>query len=103
MAGTLIVPAADTAPAAILRHSARAFWAVLVLVSASVATLDVNSEEVSVAIPTKACSIAVPRLVLVVVPHEPDCSPVVISSNLRLEKVLAIWYSSELLVVYNIP
>jgi hypothetical protein len=103
MAGTLSVPAADTAPAAMFKHSARAFWAVFVLVSVSVATLEVKFADVSVAIPTKACSIAVPRLVLVVVPHEPDCSPVVISSNLRLEKVLAIWYSSELLVVYNIP
>jgi hypothetical protein len=90
IAGTLMVPAADTAPAAILRHNARAFWAVLVLVNVSVATLVVKFAEVSVAIPTTACSIAVPILVLVVLPQAPDCSPVVISSNLRLEKVLAI-------------
>ena len=85
MAGTLSVPAADTAPAAMFKHSARAFWAVLVLVSVSVATLEVKFAEVSVAMPTIACSIAVPMLVLVVTPHEPDCSPVVISSNFRLE------------------
>jgi hypothetical protein len=90
MAGTLIVPAADTAPASMFKHSARAFWAVLVLVRVSVATFEVKLADVSVAIPTIACSIAVPMLVLVVTPHEPDCSPVVISSNLRLEKVLDI-------------
>jgi hypothetical protein len=32
----------------------------------------------------------VPRLVFVVAPHVPDCSPVVISSILSGEKVLAI-------------
>jgi len=61
-----------------------------VLVSVSVATFVVKSEEVRVAMPTTACSMAVPMLVLVVLPHEPDCSPVVISSNFRLEKVLDI-------------
>jgi hypothetical protein len=85
MAGTLSVPAADTAPAAMFKHSARAFWAVLVFVSVSVATFVVKSAEVRVAMPTIACSMAVPILVFVVPPHAPDCSPVVISSNLRLE------------------
>jgi hypothetical protein len=32
----------------------------------------------------------VPMLVFVVAPHEPDCSPVVISSNFKAEKVLDI-------------
>ena len=40
--------------------------------------------------PVTASSSAVPRLVFVVAPHVPDCSPVVISSILRGEKVLAI-------------
>lgn len=60
----------------------------MVLVRVSVATLVVKSAEVSVAIPTMACSMAVPMFALVVLPHAPDCSPVVINSNLRLEKVL---------------
>jgi hypothetical protein len=85
MAGTLIVPAALNEAAETTKHKARAFWAALVFVSVRVATLAVKSAEVKVAIPTKACSIAVPRLVLVVAPHAPDWSPVPISSNLRLE------------------
>jgi len=90
MAGTLIVPAAVNEAAEITKHKARAFWAVLVFVRVSVATLVVKLAEVRVAIPTIACSMAVPMLALVVLPQAPDCSPVVISSNLRAEKVLAM-------------
>ena len=85
-----MVPAADTAPASMFRHSARASCAALVLVSVRVQMLAAKSPESSVAIPTMACSIAVPMLLLVVVPQVPDCSPLPISSNLRLEKVLDI-------------
>jgi hypothetical protein len=88
MAGTLIVPAALNEAAEITKHNALAFWAVLVFVNVRVATLAVNSAEVKVAIPTIACSIAVPILALVVLPQAPDCSPVVINSNLSAEKVL---------------
>lgn len=88
MAGTLIVPAADSEAAEITKHRARAFCAELVFVSVKVATLDEKFADVRVAIPTIACSIAVPMFVLVVLPHVPDCSPVVINSNFRLEKVL---------------
>jgi hypothetical protein len=88
IAGTFNVPAADSEAAEITKHKARAFCAELVFVSVNVATLVVKLAEVSVAIPTMACSMAVPIFVLVVLPHAPDCSPVVISSNLRLEKVL---------------
>jgi hypothetical protein len=55
IAGTLIVPAADTAPAAMFKHNARAFWAALVSARVRVATLDEKSEDVRVAIPTMAC------------------------------------------------
>ena len=37
-----------------------------------------------------ASSIAVPKLVFVVVPQVPDCSPVPINSNFKSEYVLAI-------------
>jgi hypothetical protein len=90
MAGTLIVPAADKEAIETTKHKARAFWAVLVFVSVRVATLAVKLAEVSVAMPTIACSIAVPMFVLVVLPQAPDCSPVVINSNFRAEKVLDI-------------
>jgi len=46
--------------------------------------------KVTLADPTMASSKAVPKFVLVVVPHVPDWSPVVISSILSGEKVLAI-------------
>lgn len=85
MAGTLIVPAALNEAAEITKHKARAFWAELVFDRVRVATFVVKSADVKVAIPTKACSIAVPRLILVVLPHEPDWSPVPISSNFRSE------------------
>ena len=88
MAGTLIVPAALNEAAETTKHKARAFCAVLVFVRVRVATLVVKSAEVSVAMPTMACSTAVPTFTLVVAPQVPDCSPVVINSNLRLEKVL---------------
>jgi hypothetical protein len=88
MAGTLIVPAALNEAAETTKHKARAFWAVLVFVSVRVATLVVKLAEVRVAMPTMACSMAVPTFVLVVAPHVPDCSPVVINSNFSAEKVL---------------
>ena len=88
MAGTLIVPAADTAPAAMFKHSARADCNAVVFANVRVATLAVKSAEVKVAMPTMDCSIAVPILALVVLPQDPDCSPVPINSNLRLEKLL---------------
>jgi hypothetical protein len=48
---------------------------------------------VTSALPTTACSKAVPRLVLVVLPHVPACSPVPISSIFRLvEYVLAMFF-----------
>lgn len=84
------MPAAETAPAAMFKHKARASCAVLTLVRVSVQTLAVKSAASSVAIPTRACSMAVPMLVLVVLPHVPDCSPVPMSSNFRLENVLDI-------------
>jgi hypothetical protein len=87
------VPAADKELAETTRHKARAFCAALVSVSVKVATLATKFAEVNVAIPTIACSIAVPILVFVVAPQVPDCSPVVISSNFRLENVLDIWSS----------
>ena len=40
--------------------------------------------------PVIACSMAVPMLVLVVLPQVFDCSPLPISSNFRFEKVLAM-------------
>lgn len=43
--------------------------------------------------PVMACSMAVPMLVLVVLPQVFDCSPLPISSNFRSEKVLAMAYS----------
>jgi hypothetical protein len=90
MAGTFKTPAAERQPEEMTKHSARAFCAVLALVNVNVATLVVKSADVRVAIPTMACSMAVPMLVLVVPPHEPDCSPVVINSNFKAEKVLDI-------------
>jgi hypothetical protein len=88
IAGTLSVPAPVSDKFEITKQRARAFCAVLVFVNVRVATLDVKSAEVSVAMPTTACSIAVPMFVLVVLPQVPDCSPVVINSNFRAEKVL---------------
>ena len=86
----MIVPEPETAPAAMFKQNARAAWTALVSSSVSVTVLPTKSPEDNVVIPTRACSMAVPMLVLVVDPHKPDCSPVVISSNLRLEYVLDI-------------
>ena len=83
-AGTNTVEFADTAAEGTLITYARAFCNAGVLVSVNVAVLDVKSPEVSVAIPTIACSTAVPKLVLVVAPQAPFWSPVPINSIFKL-------------------
>ena len=86
MAGTIRFCAPPEVPVR-LSLRLRAVWEALlfVRVSVTVALAKVTSAE-----PTMASSRAVPKLVLVVEPQEPVCSPVPISSIFSAEYVLAI-------------
>jgi hypothetical protein len=81
IAGTIKLRAPAVVPVS-LKRRLRAVCVPLVLVSVKVtfALAKVTSAE-----PVIASSRAVPRLIFVVDPHVPDCSPVVISSILSGE------------------
>ena len=84
IAGTFKVPAALSV-AVMFKQAARAFCAALVFVNVKVAMLEEKSPVASVAIPTMACSMAVPMFVLVIPPHAPSLPPTSMISNFRLE------------------